>query len=140
MEATHSTAINELRTTIGQLRDVIGELGINAATQTEALKGIKEVFTREFTTLRDEQQQIGRSQEATKAKIDENDKTQVARDELFAEKLNNRFKEVEGRVGTLETSKAQTAGFWDGSKWVIGLIAAALGGVMVYALQHVHIG
>lgn len=148
MEQTNSAAVNELRSAITGLRDVIGELGVNAATQAEALKGIKEVFTREFSTMRDDQQRMARDLDDDRKKLQQFNDNANTKEELSQSKLDARFKEVkvendarikavEDRVTALETNSTQAKAYWAGAKFVLYFSLLGAGGLGMYVLEHI---
>lgn len=148
MEQTNSMAVNELRSAITGLRDVIGELGVNAATQAEALKGIKEVFTREFTSMRDEQSRMARDLQEDRKKLEDFNNHTSTKEELDRTKLDARFKEVdlqyearfkdvEARTTTLETNSTSAKAYWAGAKFVLYFSLLGAGGLGMYVLEHV---
>lgn len=148
MEQTNTSAVNELRTAITSLREVIGALGNNAATQAEALKGIKEVFTNDMGNLRSEQQSIATELERDRQKLVDfnnhaNTKEELAQAKLdtklgeMVNKIDSRFKEAEGRITTLETTATRSNGYWDGARYVLYFALLGGGGLGMYVLEHI---
>lgn len=133
MEQTNTSAINELRMAITSLRDVIGELGMNAALQGQALVGIKEVFTREVSQLQTEQTGMAAAQEKA-AELSSH------REELAKQELAGKFKEVETRLGNVEANASRASGYWEGSKYILGFALLSAGGLIVFMLEHVKFG
>lgn len=130
MEQNNTTAVNELKAAVTSLRDVIGELGANAAAQAEALRGIREVFTREVGQLRDEQGDLAKAQQST---VEANRRSE----DLLAEKVEVRIKGLEGRVSTVENNASRSRGYWEGSKYILGVVLMAVGGIVTMVIEHV---